>query len=484
MRPARQSLWLLFAVAALSCGPTITSRIRPSLFPPVEFLELGAVPVLNEKRGELMLQNVGRGLLNVSNVTVTGEGFSLVSFPEQLETSQELPIVIAFVPRAEKAYEGTLSYETNDPDNPILTAKLTGQGSTRAVMELNPASIDFGRVAECSSAVRNFTIVSKGTADLVINTIEFTEGTHPAFSFIGSTRTPAVVKAVGANGLNGQIQLTVKATVAQGLVGTLTGGIRIRGTDPDKEEVVIPLEVRVNQAPTASIAPLGNGAPGLTVNLDGSGSSDPDGDTPLTYKWTMRSKPLSAATTIVGPEQPTTTMTLDAKLPGAYEVQLDVTDAAGAKSCAPARATIVATPAEKLLVEMFWDNAETDIDLHVLRTPDSRMGEAPDDCHYANPRPDWGTAMSATDDPDFKLDALTGYGPELFAYADPAANTYRLAVEFANEHLSTKPTSNITVRVYLYGVVKGEFTRSLSAAGQRWAVADIEWPSGTVTPVP
>jgi hypothetical protein len=189
----------------------------------------------------------------------------------------------------------------------------------------------------------------------------------------------------------------------------------------------------------------------------------------------MRSKPLSAATTIVGPEQPTTTMMLDAKLPGAYEVQLDVTDAAGAKNCAPARATIVATPAEKLLVEMVWDNSETDIDLHVLRTPDARMGESPDDCHYANLKPDWGAPMVATDDPLFKLDALTGYGPELFGYADPAPNTYRLAV-VAN---GTSPARAITVRSVRRS---GQFTQLSSAAA--WAVADIEWPSGTVTAVP
>jgi hypothetical protein len=332
--------------------------------------------------------------------------------------------------------------------------------------------------------VRNFTIVSKGTADLIINTIEFTADTDPAFSFIGSTKTPAVVKTVGANGLPGQIQLTVKVTVAGGKSGTLTGGIHISGTDPDQQDVTIPLSVKVNQAPIAAIAPLGNGAPGQVVNLDGSGSSDPDGDTPLTYKWTMRNKPLSASTSFGDATAATTSMTLDAQLPGAYEVQLDVTDSAGAKNCAPARATIVATPAEKLLVEMFWDNSETDIDLHVLRTPDSRVGEVPDDCFYGNTKPDWGVVTVATDDPNFKLDALTGYGPELFAYADPAPNTYRLAVEFANEHLTNKPTSNVTVRVYLFGVVKGEFTHTMTAAGDRWAVADIEWPSGTITPVP
>lgn len=489
MSPARPRLvpllWVAGGVlAALSCGPTNFNRTRPNLFPPLEQLDFGAVPVLNEKTDAVLLLNVGRAELTVSNVTVTGEGFTLKSAPSAVLTSEELPIEVVFKPLAEKAYEGTLSYETNDPESPILTARLAGTGSTRAVMEVNPASLDFGRVGECSSAIRNFTISSKGTADLLVTKIEFTEGTHPAFSFIGSTRTPAVVKTQGANGLPGQIQLTVKATVAQGLTGELTGGIRIQGTDPDLQEVVLPLAVRVNQAPVAAIAPLGNGAPGLVVNLDGSGSADPDGDTPLTYKWTLRGKPLSASTAIAGPEQPTTSMTLDAQLPGAYEVQLDVTDAAGAKSCAPARATIVATPAEKLLVEMFWDNAETDIDLHVLRTPNARMGEAPDDCFYGNLKPDWGAPQVATDDPSFKRDALTGYGPELFGYADPAANTYRLAVEFANEHLSAKPESNITVRVYLFGVVKGEFTARLSSVGQRWAVADIEWPAGTVTPVP
>jgi hypothetical protein len=477
-------LGLVVLLAAVGCGREGTSGVRPSLFPPLDTVDFGLVPVLNEKDGQLILQNVGRGTLTVKNVTVTGEGFSLKSAPEELATSEEQPVVMVFKPTKEQPYEGQLSYETNDPDNPVLTAKLVGTGSTRAVMEVNPPSLDFGRIAECSSAVRNFTIVSKGTADLIINKIEFTEGTDAAFSFIGSTKTPAVVKITGTNGLPGQIQLTVKVTVAGGRTGTLSGGIRIEGTDPDKQEVIIPLEVKVNQAPIPVIAPLGNGAPGQTVNLDATGSSDPDGDTPLTYKWTMRSKPLSATTAFASADQPSTTMVLDPQLPGAYEVQLDVTDAAGAKNCAPARATIVATPAEKLLVEMFWDNSETDIDLHVLRTPDSRMGEAPDDCHYSNLAPDWGTPGVNTDDPKFKLDALTGYGPELFGYADPAANTYRLAVEFANEHLSSKPSSSVTVRIYLFGVVKGEFTKTLTAAGQRWAVADIEWPSGTITPVP
>ena len=212
-------------------------------------------------------------------------------------------------------------------------------------------------------------------------------------------------------------------------------------------------------------------------------SSDPDGDVPLTYKWTLRSAPISASTTITSPEMAMTGMTLDPMLPGSYEVQLDVTDAAGAKNCMPVRQTIVASPAQKLLVEMFWDNSRTDIDLHVLRTPQSVVGRAPDDCHYANMQPDWGMPGNM-DDPGLLRDALTGYGPEIFGYVNPIDTTYRVLAEFANEHLDPMPVTNITIRVYLFGVVKFEQTKQLTMKGQRWAAVDVTWPSGAVVPVP
>src|SRR5207244_651779 len=133
-------------------------------------------------------------------------------------------------------------------------------------------------------------------------------------------------------------------------------------------------------------------------------------------------KPLSSDSTIAAPTAARTSMHLDSQVPGAYELQLDVTDALGVKNCAPARATVVAAPAQKLLIEMFWDNAQTDIDLHVLRTATTKVATLPDDCFYANPKPDWGMA-GAGDDPDFIRDALTGYGPELFGYVDPVDTT-------------------------------------------------------------
>ena len=482
----KRALVLVSLFLAVACRPPVTVAVKPDLVPPEGNTDFGVVPVLNTKKLEVLLLNVGRGDLTIKSITLkdaTETAFTLGTKPTTIVAGETAKLEVTFVPTKEQPYVNAIVIESDDEANPLIEVNLVGIGSTRAVMQVDPMVLDFGRVAECSAAVKSFTITSKGTADLLVEELGFTEGTSSAFTFVGSSKVPATVKFKDAAGLPGKIQITVKLTIAPGTTGMVMGGIKIRGTDPDNREVTLVLKGEVNQAPVASIAPLGNGAPGLLVSLDGTGSVDPDGDSPLDYKWTMRSKPLSSDTDFMSATSASTTMRLDPLVPGAYEVQLDVTDSAGVKNCQPARATIVATPAQKLLVEMFWDNAKTDIDLHVLRTTTSVVSKLPDDAHYANPKPDWGMA-GPMDDPQFIRDALTGYGPELFGYVNPIDTTYRLVVEFANEHLDPNPKSKVTVRIYLYGVVKGEFTRTLEKAGARWIVGDITWPSGVIAAQP
>ena len=295
---------------------------------------------------------------------------------------------------------------------------------------------------------------------------------------MGSVRTPATV-ALGSD-----VQLTVRYAVPVGASGALSGAVLLRTTEPALREATVELQGSVNRAPVPVVAPLGVSAPGQQVVLDGTSSMDPDGDTPLTYQWTLRSRPVGAQASIAEPTAARTVLRLDAAVPGEYEVELHVTDAAGARSVTPARAKVVAAPVQQLLVEMFWDNAVTDLDLHVLRDAGAALGSIPDDCHYANPRPDWGTVGVAQDDPELLRDALTGYGPEVFGYGEPAAGSYRLAVVFARENGAVDPRSTATVRVYDRGVLKGEFRRLLSHQGDAWSVADVAWPSGVITEVP
>lgn len=482
----RRALWLGLVLLS-ACPREGVQKVRPQLQPPGDLVDFGTIPVLNEKLIEIELQSVGRATLNVSNVSLAQDDgiFTIVSAPASIAGGDLDTLVLKFVPQAEQSYENTLAFDSDDEDHPHLELSLKGVGSTRAMVAVDPAMLDFGRVAECGSSVLLFSIRSTGTADLVINSIGFVDGGSDAFSFVGSTRTPATVATTDPDsGLPGEIQVTVRAAAPAGSDGTLSGTIRLETTDPDHREVLIPVTAVVNKAPVATIAPLANGAPGQLLSLDGTGSSDPDGDTPLTYAWTMRSKPLSSNTVISPADQPTASMTLDPSVPGQYEVQLEVTDATGAKSCQPARATVVATPAEKLLVEMFWDNAGTDIDLHVVRNNHSALFLAPDDCYYQNRTPDWGVLTDSSDDPELQRDALTGYGPEVFGYVNPVNGTYRVHAYFQNTLAATNPASTVTVRVYQYGVLKAETSRTLTVEQEIWKVLDIDWPTGAVTVLP
>lgn len=466
-------------LALVACGTDRTRATFPQLVLSGDALDFGAVPVLNDKRLELSVTDVGRATLTVSRAFVkeAGTPFVVAEAPTEVVSGDTLPIQVDFTPPLEQSYAATLVIESNDSEAPTVEVALSGQGSTRAVMEMEPSTLGFGRVAECTAAVKSLVVKSRGTADLIVQEIGFADGSSGAFSFVGSTKTPSVVKA------GGQIELLIKYTVPQGAPADAHAQVRLRGTDPDRPEVLLALSGQVNRAPVPVIKDLGNGAPGMTVALDGSGSSDPDADLPLAYQWTLRQKPLGVTTAIASPAQAVTSMQLDASVPGSYEVQLDVRDSTGVSSCKSARATVVAAPAQKLLVEMFWNNAVTDIDLHVLRVPTAQVGTAPDDCFYANPAPDWGVAGDHSDDPELLRDALTGYGPEVFAYVNPIEATYRVAAVFANDHLSPSPGTEITLRVYEFGVVKAEAKKTLLQAGEVWGAFDVSWPSGVVTPL-
>lgn len=102
-----------------------------------------------------------------------------------------------------------------------------------------------------------------------------------------------------------------------------------------------PATVTISTANTAPVANAGRNqtaAVGATVTLDGSGSTDPDGN-PLTYQWSFSKVPTGSKATLLAPTTMKPTFSVD--LSGDYTVQLIVND--GKINSAPA--TVIITTA-------------------------------------------------------------------------------------------------------------------------------------------
>lgn len=109
---------------------------------------------------------------------------------------------------------------------------------------------------------------------------------------------------------------------------------------------------------TASTSPQGNNntptavitggqsttiALNVEITLDGSGSTDPDPNDIISYRWELTRKPASSQAIVSTTSAPTTAFTAD--IPGTYEVSLTVTDQAGASDTRIASFSAITAPA-------------------------------------------------------------------------------------------------------------------------------------------
>lgn len=205
---------------------------------------------------------------------------------------------------------------------------------------------------------------------------------------------------------------------------------------------------------------------------------------------------------------------------GEYKFSLDVTDDAGVTSCAIAELVVQVIPDEDIHVELLWDTPQdadkldkgmglgSDMDLHfshqntdntkICKTLAEMCGAEPCvclpdldkdgkvdpffhslyDCFWYNANPNWASQSPEIDDnPGLDLDDTDGWGPENLNLKKAEVNvTYTVGVHYWDAH--GYGDSEATVRIYILGVLKGEFKSVTMGPCDMWWVKKIAWPSG------
>ena len=254
------------------------------------------------------------------------------------------------------------------------------------------------------------------------------------------------------------------------------GKFTIESNDPDEPVVEVTLLGNGGgdfEYPVAVIGGPAAPAPPVTVALDGSDSYDPNGWEIVDYEWTLTDWPDGSGTSMTDTVGDNVEVFFD--IAGEYEVQLKVTNEYGITS-APAKYRVDAIPVDDIHVELLWDTANADLDLHMLNGNAAELFIEPDDVCYCNPSPNWGES-GIEDDPRLDLDDLGGHGPENINILSPQTGEYPVRVHYFDDNGDGFVTA--TVRFYLNGVLEDEVSRVL-ARDEVWNAGIVRWPDAVI----
>jgi hypothetical protein len=386
----------------------------------------------------------------------------------EIAPDESIRFDVQFWPRTYVDYTGTIVFESNDKETPVIEVPLTGTGVPAPTpdISLSTTVVDFGTVPVGDDDIQWFTVTNLGDDTLVIT--ETAQTDSGAFVIVGDP----MGMTLGPDEST-EVIVQYEPTWDKGDHGSFT----IASNDPDEPEVSVVLlgngggdfeyPVAVIEGPT-SAEPLD------TVELSGLPSYDPGGYLPLTYEWSVLSQPGGTSVTPTDPAGASTGLWLPQA--GTWVVELTVTNTLGVRS-APAKHTIDVTPGDDLWIELTWDTNNTDLDLHLAQEGVPLFG-GDGDCNYCNQNPDWGGSGSE-DDPDLALDNIVGYGPEDIRLETPADGEYPIRVHYYAD--DGGGTTTATVNIWVAGVLADSRSATL-VRNNVWEVGYVRFPDQVFVP--
>lgn len=466
---------VLFLFGGVGCSneaPDLVTRLPSIAVAPGE-IDFGEVGVPLSATLPLYVSNGGGGDLIGSmqfgafdDVFAIDQGLRL-----DVQSGDEMVLDVRFTPDTFRDYESILEIQTNDPDRPLETITVRGVG---ADLPLPDIRIDPGLTIEVfdkkggDPALALVTIANEGGAPLDVSDLRI-QG-DPAFA-LTSPFEPTMIAP------DSSVSVLVQYD-APDSVGQLTD-LFVSSNDPDEPVV----QVRI----------LGNGGgpdldrpvavidcPALVEltgperrRLSGAKSYDPDGLEPLAFAWTVLSRPDASDADVTLDPDDTEEIDLYVDVAGEWSVQLVVENSLQTASD-PTVCTFQAVPEDDLRVELSWNTAAADMDLHLLRDG-ADLFDAVFDCHYCNQNPSWGTS-SLSDDPRLDIDDRAGFGPENINIEAPEQLAYDVKVHYFKSNGDKAVTA--TVLVWIAGELAWSGQRVLEDPKDLWDVGTVNIVTG------
>ncbi len=465
--------------------------VAPRVCPDPLLLDFGNVQVGVEAFETFDLESCGLEVLNLIDVSMadgSSADFSLSNLPNMptdLAPGQMLPITVRYFPLTAGSDSGGAEIYSNDQSaDPATgltgTVVLIGNAVEQACdIQVTPFAVNFGVLEVGSSDTRDVLISNVGSDPCTLHDVQITTNT-PANEFRLLASPP------GGSTFDVGDTLSVSVGYDPTDVGQDTGILSLFANDKDTNEVRVDLNAFASppegEGPIAvcSVTPT-QAVPFQTVTWNGSQSYDTNGRAIDEYRWEIFAFPPGSGAILWGVGA---TRTTEVDFAGDYIASLVVVNDLGQTSdrC---YATTTVTPTQDLWIEMYWQYSGDDMDLHLLApggTPRSNL-----DCFYANCVPfgsftlEWGQAGYDGDNPRLDRDDIPGDGPENINISDPLDGTYTV---FVHDYPgSVRQASNtVWVKVYVDGVLLGDFVETITGEDFDWYVCTIAWPSGTVTP--
>jgi hypothetical protein len=178
----------------------------------------------------VQLENTGSARLTISNVTVTGKGFSVsgLATPLSITPGAKTQVTVGFLPESIGNFSGSLELTSSASDSHMtIVLSGTGVGSSR-VLDVSPASLAFGNVNVNGSATQQFTLKNGGNSNISIS------GGKISGIGLSATGVAAVTLAPGQTAV-------VTAEFAPKTVGSITGGITVTSNASNGTSITIPV---------------------------------------------------------------------------------------------------------------------------------------------------------------------------------------------------------------------------------------------------